>query len=148
MVEARSLVTNAPHGKEVEGNKPRVVIPLLVIIKHEVGDRIRIQILDSRTSSVLKTWRWVDSLSKVLKKEKYLQVPAFFQANRYFLKSEAVDMEFKWQMEITQLLMFNLINPAIYLLEYYSIYWSLWRGSVSRSNKICNEGRYRSCQPM
>ena len=48
-------------------------------------------------------------------------------------KSESVDVYFKCKPERIQLLGPGIIFPAVYVVEYYRIYRSLWRGLVTRS---------------
>ena len=140
MIEAHGLITHLHYGvlgDDLDKNERSfVVVPLLGRFKNEEGERWHLMLSVSVTGSGFHVRKWVERLAGILVEEGHTAGPAFCDKNGKCLRSYQLDEEFHKQLELVQASHPHLIESRLDVMEWFSIFRSLRRGSTARADEL------------
>ena len=137
LMEASELVKRRHDGRNLEGNKGHVVIPLMGRFKQESGERNLIIVLANVTKGGLEVRRWVDLLTGLLHAEdKGKEVgPALCHEDGFMIQMWKVNGELHTQLKKIQDESIGLIPIDLEVDERFKVYRSFRRGATTRAKE-------------
>lgn len=114
---------------------PHVIVPLIGRIKGETGERYHMCVLARETRSGIQAGVWADRLAEVNRRRGRERGPLF--RNKRGLRAKIGDFESNFLDRMLRLKMTrpSLFEPGVDIIESYSLFRSLRRGSTTEAVK-------------